>query len=161
MGEITHNERMANVGESVELKSLGSLTVRELSLEDTMRVGKELMEVASTLDFGGNSKGAGGGFAVFADALGNPDVARAFRVIAACSTGKKAADFEGMGIIDWLRLVNVMKRVHNFEELRELFTNLIPGADGLMSRLTERAVTSPTPSGSLRATGSGRAKPSG
>ena len=162
MSEMTHNERMANVGETIELKGLGTVTVRELSLEDTMRAGKELMTVAATLDFGSQGKDgdegredeAAGGYDIFVQVLENPDLIKAFRVIAGCSTGRDATDFEAMGITDWLRLMNVMKKVHDFEELRDLFTKLIPGAAGLMSRLIERdRETSPIPSGSSPGTG--------
>lgn len=120
-------ERMANVGVPVTL-SFAEVRVRELVLEDIVELAQDLAIVLEEVPVD-----EGKGLAWIAGILKRPQTLAAVRRIAAASTGRKPADFENLGIADWLKLLVAFKTVMDFAELRELFFALVP--PGLLETL--------------------------
>ena len=117
--------RIINSGKEITLKKIGDVTVRELALEDVLKLSQELVEVLEAIQGDGVS-GATDGMGVIVSLMKTPATSRALRVVAAATTEQKPADFEKMGVADWLKWANAFKEVADWEELRELFIQLVP-----------------------------------
>lgn len=127
--EKSHAERMINAGEKITLKKLGEVRVRELPLEDLIKLGSELLAVAQVIDFASLlDKGdqAKSGLQIIQVVLANPKVFDAAKLIAASVTFKEPEDFNGMGLSDWLKLVRTIQLIMDWEEIKELFTEIAP-----------------------------------
>lgn len=122
----THEEsdaqRLINSGQRIELKKLGHVDVCELCLEDVLLLSQELGIVLNSLQ----TSGSDDGIEVIIHLLKQEATAMAVRKLAAATIGKAPEDFERMPLTDWLRWANAFKEVSDWEELRELFTQLVP-----------------------------------
>jgi hypothetical protein len=121
--DLTDTERMINTGIEVELKTLGKVRVRELSLEKLVIFGRDASNVMDTLNFSvTDQQGVGWVLKILAD----PEAQKALRACLASSTGLKSEVFENLGVRDWLLLATTLKQVHDWEEIKELFFQLVP-----------------------------------
>lgn len=121
----TEIERIVNIGEKITLKKLGDVTVRELSLESVLEVAGEVALIFDTLNVD-SSKDRPTGLSVISNLLRDEKSQRALRCVVAAATGKDSNEFIGMGISDWLKIVAALKKVMDWEELKELFTQVVP-----------------------------------
>ena len=122
-------KRILNLGTEIELKKLGVVTVRELCLEDVLKLSKEISEILDAIATTASSSSGTSdedGMAFIVTLLQSDATSNAIRILAAATTNKKPRDFERMGLADWLRWANAFKDVADWEELRELFTHLVP-----------------------------------
>ena len=120
----TESERMLNLGVTVELKSLGRAQVKELTLEDTIALARELSVVFGSID----TKLVEGerGLEWFMSLLSDPLTQQALRSLVAASTNREPDDFINLGISDWLKLLAAFKTVVDWDEMKELFFQIIP-----------------------------------
>lgn len=128
--EVMEAKRMLNTGEQVTLKKLGEVTVRELALEQIVTCAGELTTLISALDLSKKKDASDTLRTILAD----PGTLQAVKVFAAASCDKEPSDFADMGVGDWLKLAVAIKKVTDWEEMRELFTQL-----GLMTFFATRA----------------------
>jgi len=126
--------KTANIGIQINLKSFDDpLTVRELSLESILKLSNELVSLLETLNTDGDKFGEDAdSITVLLKIVQDPATLRALQLIAAASTSEKSANFEDLPISDWLKWATAFKEVSGWEELRQLFFQLVPqGAAGL------------------------------
>lgn len=138
--DLTTAERTINSGIEVELKSQGVIRVREVSFEKLILFGRDAQTVLENLDLSDKDmQGAGWLLKILADA----DAQHALRGVMASSTGCEADSFKDMGIKDWLLLVAALKKVHDWEEIRTLFFQLMPQAGEAAASSIEPPKTTP------------------
>lgn len=138
--EMTDAERMANLGVEVVCKSekLGTVRVRELTLEDLIGLFSDVALVLDSL--AGNTDAVkAGGMAFVAQLVQNERTLSSVRKIAAVSTNKEPEDFVGLGLVDWLRIIAALKRVTDWEEIGRLFFEVVPRSSfsGLLAKVRE------------------------
>ena len=124
--EITNAERMANIGISVTCKNpkLETVRVKDLSLEKLLEL---LGDFSLIFEKATSKAGEGrGDLAFLAEMVRSPESLQAIKKIMAVSTGKDAADFDETGVADWLKLFVALKLVTDWEEISQLFFQLIP-----------------------------------
>jgi len=142
---VDEAKRMTNMGVEIDLKALGTVRVRELTLESIIDLGGDLMGVLQEIESPDKSDPKGkSGMKWIVSAIQNPKSLQTLKRIAAQSTSKKAGDFEGLGITDWLKWATAFKDVTNWDELQELFTSLLPEGMWRVSE-TENPSSEPTP----------------
>ena len=125
--ELTESERMLNLGIPVTLKKLGKVQVKELSLEDTIVLARELSIVFSALDM--DIEGLPSekkGLEWFMRLLSDPLTHQALRSVIAASTERDSEDYVNMGVSDWLKVFAALKSVVDWEEMKELFFQIVP-----------------------------------
>jgi hypothetical protein len=122
---------MLNLGKTVTLSGIGEITVRELSLESIVKLGPSLIVVLQAVT-GVSSTGSrktakvDDGFEFLLKAIQEPALLEAVKEVAAASSNRQAREFDSMGLTDWLKWAEAFKSVTNWEELKELFTRLVP-----------------------------------
>lgn len=124
--EPTYQERAANQGVEITLKRLGKVVVRELTLENTIRLARELSVVFSKIDINLTAPGERKGFEWMMSLLGDEHSLEAIRSVAAATTEKSPKDFENLGLNDWLKMLGAFKVVMDWEELKDLFFQVVP-----------------------------------
>ena len=112
-------ERLANIGETVTT-SKGSLTIKEPTLEQVIELLVHIVPLSSALTNEKNK--AGKDFVV--DLAMKPEFKEALRKVAASLANVEEDYFVDLGITDWLKVLVAVKKVVNWEELRELFSQL-------------------------------------
>ena len=123
--------RILNVGQAVTLKKIGEVRVKELSLEGILSLSKELILIFQSFD---KSSLTADNVAInIAEIVADPNAMRALRTVAAATTDKTEDDFKDLGISDWLKWAATFKEVSDWQEIRELFSHLIP--DGTVQNL--------------------------
>jgi len=125
--ELTESERMLNLGIPVTLKKLGKVQVKELSLEDTIVLARELSIVFSAIDM--DLEGLPSekkGLEWFMRVLSDPLTQQALRSVIAASTERDSDDYVNMGVSDWLKVFAALKSVVDWEEMKELFFQIVP-----------------------------------
>jgi hypothetical protein len=121
--DLSTAERTINSGLEIELKSMGVVRVREVSFEKLILFGRDAQNVLEKLNLSDKDmEGAGWLLKILADS----DAQHALRGIMESSTGREADEFKEMGIKDWLLLVSAMKKVHDWDEIKTLFFQLVP-----------------------------------
>ena len=133
---IDDTSRAANIGISLALKKFhpDEVKVYELSLEDILGLSKELKDLLIVFQEQSATLTEEDGLGALVILLSNPITMHALKTVAAGSTRKKPDDFTGMSATDWLKWAVAFKAVNDWEELRQLFFQLVPkGAmDSLM-----------------------------
>jgi len=119
----TETDRELNTGVKVDTKTLGQITVRELSLEAVLSISKEIIALIGEADLTGDVT-----LASFADLAGKPSAMAALKKVAAASTDRKESDFAKLPLADWMRVAVALKEVTDFEEMKALFFQLVPMA---------------------------------
>lgn len=124
MAERTPTDRFLNTGIPVQTKKLGEVEVRELPLESLLIV---LEDVVALLNSELPSITAGvDNPAELIKVLANERTLKAVKKIMAHSTDQPVENFDKMGTTDWLRLIAAMKQVMNWQEMKELFFQIVP-----------------------------------
>jgi hypothetical protein len=120
--------RAANVGVSISLKKFhpDDVKVYELSLEDILSLSKELKDILLLFQEQAADLENEDGIGALVVLLANPHTMKALRTVAAGSTRKTSEDFTGMSASDWMKWAIAFKAVNDWEELRQLFFQLIP-----------------------------------
>lgn len=112
-------ERLANIGEKV-ITSKGELTIKEPTLEQVIELLVYIVPIAelfkNTEDKTGRS--------IISEIILKPEVSAALRKISASLSNVEEDFFVGLGITDWLKVFIAIKKVVNWEELSELFSQL-------------------------------------
>lgn len=123
----TESERMLNVGVPVELSSFPgeTLRVRELTLEQIVNLGSELVALISEMKLDGKSS-TDGGMATLVKLLKQENTKVALLSVAAYTLSKQPNQLRQMGATDWLKWAKAFKEVVNWEELKELFFDVFP-----------------------------------
>jgi len=122
MTEMIESDRIRNVGKTVTLKTLGEVTVKELTLEQILDASQELLMLIRTVNVMGETDTWGTVMLL----LGNKEMAPVIMKLAAFMTSRKQTEFENMPASDWLKLVVTVKEVFDWEEMKELFFQLAP-----------------------------------
>jgi len=114
---MTDTERMLNIGEEIEVKQLGKVVIRELSLEQTVQC---LLEIQALFqEFQKNRVD-------LILILQKPEMLSFVQTIAHHSTGLPREKFSNLPISAWLKLVAAFKRVIDWEEIQETFFQILP-----------------------------------
>jgi hypothetical protein len=121
--ELSDTERTLNTGIDIETKGLGHIQIKELSFETLITLGRDAASIFEKMDFKDSDMD---GVGWILSALSEPDAQHAMRKALAASSGKSVDDFEGLGIKDWLLMISALKKVHDWEEIKELFSQLAP-----------------------------------
>jgi len=124
--ELTESERMANVGVPVETKKLGTIRVRELTLESLLGLSTDIAVLLQAMQDERKTSDDADGLGFLAILATNPNTQEGLRRIASAATSEPMDSFKEMGIGDWLKISVALKEVMDWEELRGLFTQLIP-----------------------------------
>ena len=117
--EAVSVERLANLGEVV-VTSRGSVTIKEPTLEQVIELLAHLLPLADA--FKGTNIVDGKDF--FVQLAAKPEVRDAFRKVAASLAGVQEEFFTELGITDWLKIFIAVKKVVNWDELSQLFSQL-------------------------------------
>jgi len=118
---LTDEERMVNLGKEIELKKLGKVVVKELSLDDIVHLIPALKEVFSQITSEDEDEDE-----FITKILTSSSILEAVKSIAAACTSHPTSDFNEMGLKDWFLLVATIKEVIDFEEMKELFFRIVP-----------------------------------
>jgi len=136
----TPTERLINAGEPITLKCAGEVRVRELTLEQIILIAGDLAVVLKKLPVAGEAADAEGksdaGWTWLIAAIKQPETLAALRKVAAATCSVEPVVFKDAGISDWMKWASAVKKVVDWEELRELFTDLLP--TGMISTLMEQ-----------------------
>ncbi|MEE8576029.1 MAG: hypothetical protein V3T31_02130 [candidate division Zixibacteria bacterium] len=128
----TETDRSLNVGVEVETKHIGTVRIKELALEQVVELLSDIVLVFSTFAKGEdelkelNEKNPAAGLGWMAKVAQDPATLHAMKKLMAASTAKTSEDFDGMPITDWLKLIVALKQVMDWEELKELFFQIVP-----------------------------------
>lgn len=138
----SESERMANVGIPVDLKQFPSeqIRVKELSLETLLGIGRDMIELVSNLpldELTKKEKDSQRGIKIMGSILQNPKTLESLKTFAASSIGKQKRELDGMGLSDWMKWAVACKEAMEWQELTNLFTQLIPA--NMRSQLLKRA----------------------
>lgn len=127
MTQRTETERVANIGMPVQTDKLGVVKVRELYAEEVLDVAGEILMLLTHLKKPeGEDQEAG--TQLLAEVLKDPKLMSAVRSIVAKATDKTPQDYEKMTLKDWLKILAGVKAVFDWEELRQLFMDLLPAS---------------------------------
>ena len=133
----TETQRMLNVGEEIAVKCLsedGGVTpakvrVKELSLDKVITLASDLfvvLEKVQISDIADAASGGAGGLEWLGEVLKNESTQTALHNIAGATTDSDPARWATAGLTDWMRWAVALKKIMDWEELRELFMELIP-----------------------------------
>jgi len=145
--------RMLNLGESIQFKG-NTVLVRELSLEGIVQLGPSLIAVLQavtgaeeTADAKGSRKQTDAsddpvdegkqGYDFLIRMMKEPALLEAVKDVGAASMDVPTSELAKVGLADWMRWAVAFKKVTNWDEIRELFTHLVPPSvlGGLGKRL--------------------------
>lgn len=121
--DLTETERALNTGIEIETKRLGVLRVRELSFEKLVIFGRDAAAVFENLDVTETDME---GVGWILKALADPTAQHVMREGMAAASGRPADDFKELGLSDWLLMISALKKVHDWEEIKSLFSQLAP-----------------------------------
>lgn len=112
------------IGNSNEIQTskFGLLTIHEFTLEGLVRCGKELAEIIKVMPLSSEMSQV----EFLSTILSNDQVFHGLRIVAGEAAKRPAADFVEVPVIDWLKILECVKRVNDWEELRKLFFQLVP-----------------------------------
>lgn len=114
--------RLANLGEVV-ITSKGEVRIKEPSLEQVLDLLTYLIPLAGTFQ-----TGAADGKSAIVDLIKGTETREAVKKIAVALSDKDEAFFTDLGITDWLKVIVTVKKVVNWDELQQLFSQLDLGA---------------------------------
>jgi hypothetical protein len=117
-GDVVSIQRLINSGEHV-VTSKGELVVKEPTLEQVIELLAHIVPLANILK-SEDSKNAN----FLLELASKPEVKEALRKVAASLANVKEDFFIDLGITDWLKVFVAVKKVVNWEELSELFSQL-------------------------------------
>jgi len=124
---MTPTERLVNVGVPITLKAIGDVRVRELTLEQIVTIAGDLAVVLKGLpSLADETADKEAAIAWLLEAVKRPEVLAALRQVAASTCGTTPTMFENIGISDWVKWLNAAKKAVDWEELRDLFSEMIP-----------------------------------
>lgn len=135
MSDAVELARLLNSGKVVVLK-IGEVTVREPTLEQTLLILSNLTTLAhkfDTLNLGDNME-------VLNLLMRDKDIRVEAESVAAACSGIDVSVLQKLGVSDWLRLIVAIKEVINWEELKELFFQVVPKST-LRSLTKDKSVT--------------------
>ena len=123
--EQSDTNRMMNAGIPLTLKKLGAITVKELELEDLLLLSDTILSALTVfMDVSGDKSLSE--LALLGVILKSNESLVALKAIAAASTKRQPSEYDGMGISDWISLIKAFKQVTDWEELKDLFMELVP-----------------------------------
>ena len=134
--KVDDGTRLLNVGVAVTLKKLGNVQVKELTLENIILLSKDILKILTSMSE--TTSGSKDGISWVLFLLENPDTVEAVKKVAAASSGVGADHFTNMGISDWLKLITAFKQVTDWEEIKELFFQLLPMEMNFPSLLSQK-----------------------
>lgn len=120
------SSRAINLGRSVDLTKLGTVVVREPTLEGIIRVSGSLVSVMNVFIADKEGLTEADGLAIMLKLVKSPATIDAIRAIFAELTDKKPADFEELPLSDLAKLIEAVRNVVDWAELKDLFIRLIP-----------------------------------
>jgi len=135
---VTVTERMLNSGREITLKDGTTLTVRELSMEDTVKCANSLVRIIATIGMMGDDEA--NPIIVIGSILADQSTAPALRSVAGVITQEDSKFWEERPLLDWMKLIEAAKAVIDWEEMKELF--MMMGMDKIFqSGKTDQAPT--------------------
>lgn len=134
----TEVSRALNLGKEITLKSGDTITVRELTLDQTLKILNDLLSVAGKFD----DLGGGDETTFMRKLLLDDDLRVEIERIASACTGMPMENLKTLGLSDWLRIIATIKEVLDWEELKELFFQVVPKAV-LQKAIPVQAVMNP------------------
>jgi hypothetical protein len=112
-------ERLVNLGERVSTAK-GELVIKEPTLEQVIELLVHIVPIADLFRNSGDKAGRD----FVSDIVVKPEVKDAVRKVAASLANVSEDFFIDLGITDWLKVFVAVKKVVNWEELSELFSQL-------------------------------------
>ena len=120
-------ERILNLGQTVILKKLGQVIVKELTLENLIEFSRDVLLLMRGIDFTKMSSSKDGeGLATVVALLHNKQTIQSLTAIVGASTDRPATDYKDLGVSDWLTLIIAIKTANDWEEIKKLFFQLVP-----------------------------------
>ncbi len=121
---MEHTERMANLGTTIELDSLGKITVRELTIKELMSLSGGIATIFQKF---GESGVEAEGVSQIGKILSDPETEDIIFSLGAAMTGVEKEKLSEVGVTDALKLIKTIKEVLNWEEMSKLFFELTGG----------------------------------
>ena len=141
----TDVSKILNVGKKVEIKGVGEIVVKEPNLEQTLLIIQNLLGLATKFQEADLSNNA----AIIGLLMQDSDVREQAEDIVSKCSGLDDETLSNLGVSDWMRLIVAIKEVIDWEELKELFFQIVPKS--ALQNLTEgqdspETTTPPSPS---------------
>lgn len=112
-------QRLINLGERV-ITAKGELVIKEPTLEQVIELLAHIVPLATLFKKDGSSDNKD----FLTELVAKKEVKDAFRKVAASLANVDEDYFIDLGITDWLKVFVAIKKVVNWEELSELFSQL-------------------------------------
>jgi hypothetical protein len=145
----TEVRRLVNSGVIIKLKKFDEeVTVKELSLEQVIKAFSELSDLLASpllteITGASNEEDSGKlssrGLSVIVTMISDKRLLHCLKTVASFSTNRKLEEFDDLSLTDWFRWATAFKSVVDWEELKELFTQL--GLHQLFQRETTDRVS--------------------
>jgi len=127
-------ERTLNIGLEVETATFGTVRVKELCLEQIVDLLSDIAKVFEVLPADAE---VGNNAAWLIQLVKDEAFLSALKKVVGASINRPAADLTEMNIKDWLKLVVALKTVMDWEEIKDLFFQIV--RSGALGKLTPPA----------------------
>lgn len=126
--ELSHTERMANIGLSIHLQALGDVTVRELSFDKIIDLSSDIVVSLNVFaeSFSDSDKSGSSGLDQLGILLKNSQTKRILYKLLSAMTNIEVDVFPELGSSDTFKLLVAAKKVLDWEELKKLFLEMFP-----------------------------------
>ena len=129
---LSEPERVLNTGIEVDTQLLGTVRVKELCLEQIVAL---LSDITKVFELFPTEEAEQKGNAWIIIMMKDPIFLAAVKNVMAAAIEKEGTDLDGMSIKDWLKLLVALKQVMDWEELKDLFFQIVPS--GALGKLTQ------------------------
>jgi hypothetical protein len=129
---LSEAERMFNLGETIVTKTLGKITVKELSLESLLGMSQSLVAILGEVQTLAAKLGPKADpFAWVSAVLTDPKLMDVLKSLAAAATGIDVSKFNNLPISDWVKIGTSLAHVTDFAEIQQLFQMILPTLQAL------------------------------
>lgn len=118
-------ERLLNTGIEVDTKHLGKVRVKELCLEQIVALLSDITKVFELFPTDEKEQ-QGNGWIIMM--MKDPIFLAALKNVVGVAVEREGKDLDGMSIKDWLKLIVALKTVMDWEELKDLFFQIVPSS---------------------------------
>lgn len=121
-----HVERIMNFGKEETLKEIGKVTFKELALEDLLEVVRKSISLFKHMTFSINEMSQESGIELVQTLIQDDEALEGLKLVASKSSELPLEKFNRLGLTSWLKIVVALKEVMNWEEIKELFFQILP-----------------------------------